>query len=210
MWCERFYSVGEGGKLENNRNIGRTTLVVCYLMYAGAAVAALNLFIGLGSMAGINGFAQLFEFAELAAIAALLLCSVGYSRWIFVASKNLWDRGYELEFKPAACIWWNFVPIAALFKPYQAMREIWNTTLDTSNDFGAEDDQVLKIWWGCWIITNILGNISFRMTDAMNTTVIDTISAGLDIAAFWFVAKIIGKIGMAQNKALPNLAEVFV
>jgi Domain of unknown function (DUF4328) len=192
----------------NRRNIRNVTFVVGLVFYLALAVAAITAVVGVGVLAGQQFLAPVFEFLQIASIVTLFSSVIGYSVWIYRASSNLWDN-HELEFKPAACIWWNLVPIAGLFKPYQAMREIWNTTLGSSNAFAAEDHQTLKLWWACWVVTNILGNVSFRMEGKIDTTLIDVISAFTDVGLYWFAHKIITKIGTAQSEGKSDLAAIF-
>ncbi len=192
----------------NNRNIGSVTQIVGIVFYFALATAAVESLIGAAILTGIQSLTPIFLWVQIASLVTLVASVIGYSIWIYRANSNLHDS-YELEFTPAACIWWNIVPIASLFKPYQAMREIWNTTLGSSNDFGADDHQTLKLWWGFWITTNILGNLSFRMQGQFDTTVIDTISAFLDIGLFWFAHKIVTKIGTTQSQGISNLRRVF-
>ncbi len=192
----------------NNRNIGSVTLIVGIIFYCALATATVQGLIGAAVLTGIQSLQPIFLGAKIASYATLFASIIGYCIWIYRANSNLRDS-YELEFTPAACIWWNIVPIAALFKPYQAMREIWNTTLETSNDFGADDHQTLKLWWGFWLATNLLGNLSIRIQGQFETTLIDTSSAFLDIGLFWFAHKIISRIGTAQSQSISNLRTVF-
>jgi Domain of unknown function (DUF4328) len=192
----------------NNRNIGTVTQIVGVIFYFSLATAVVQAVMGAAVLTGDQSLITVFSWSQTASLITLAASVIGYCVWIYRANANLRDD-YELEFTPAACIWWNIVPIASLFKPYQAMREIWNTTLGSSNDFGADDHQTLKLWWGFWITTNILGNLSFRMQGQFDTTVIDTISAFLDIGLFWFAHKIVTRIGTAQSQGISNLRKVF-
>ena len=49
--------------------------------------------------------------------------------WINRANKNSRALGAQnMQFTPGWCVGWWFIPIASLWKPYQAVREIWKTS----------------------------------------------------------------------------------
>ena len=69
-----------------------------------------------------------------------------------------------MEFTPGWSIGWYFIPIFTLWKPYQAMKEIWKASHEP-NDWGnASTSSILGWWWFFWIVTNAIGNVSFRLT----------------------------------------------
>ena len=51
--------------------------------------------------------------------------------WIYRANYNARQLGAtDMQFSPGWAVGWNFIPIANLWKPYQAMREIWQASAD--------------------------------------------------------------------------------
>lgn len=56
---------------------------------------------------------------------------------------------------------WFFVPIANLWKPYQAVKELWSAAPRSRY---LEPPGVLSAWWAAWIISNVTGQASFRTT----------------------------------------------
>ncbi|MEO1170420.1 MAG: DUF4328 domain-containing protein [Pseudomonadota bacterium] len=86
-----------------------------------------------------------------------------FGRWIYVAASNLVDYGVEqFEYTPGWSVGWFFIPIANLFKPYQAMRQIWNGSRGSPGGDIDANHTLLIFWWGSWLATGIAGNISFR------------------------------------------------
>ncbi|MCP3960951.1 MAG: DUF4328 domain-containing protein [bacterium] len=70
-----------------------------------------------------------------------------------------------MEFTPGWSVGWFFVPIMNLFKPYQAVREIYHASdpeADAESWRQPEAPSFITMWWGLWIITNILGNFEMR------------------------------------------------
>lgn len=63
---------------------------------------------------------------DTAALAFYILCGVLILRWIYRANYNARQIGAAgMTFSPGWSVGWYFVPIAAFWKPYQAMKEIW-------------------------------------------------------------------------------------
>ena len=134
--------------------------------------------------------------------------------WIHRAHSNLQDAGIELETSPGWAVGWYFIPIANLFKPFQAMRELWTESHGAQDSYAAEAPSTLGIWWGCWIIGNILGNVSTRMSmmgDGSNlqvALVLAIVSSVITIASAWLLRGIIKEVTSAQLQGV-SLAKVF-
>jgi hypothetical protein len=93
-----------------------------------------------------------------------LITVIVVAMWIHRAHANLHDAGIDgLEFTPGWAVGWYFVPFANLVKPFQAMRELWNASHMRHDPFGGEAPTDLKLWWGAWIVGNILSNAGTRM-----------------------------------------------
>ena len=86
-------------------------------------------------------------------------------KWIYRANYNARQLGATgMTFTPGWSIGWYFVPIINLWKPYQAMKEIWKTSSDPLNWKTQSVSSILSWWWLFWITCGIAANISFRMT----------------------------------------------
>jgi len=60
-------------------------------------------------------------------LVVFIILGVTFLRWIFQTNKNLrYLSSQPMEFTPGWSIGWYFVPFANLYKPYQAMKEIWD------------------------------------------------------------------------------------
>lgn len=144
--------------------------------------------------------------AHLLAVVALIAAVVLVAMWIYRAHANLREAGLsDLEFTPGWAVGWYFIPLANLFKPFQAMRELWNMSLLQNDGFGQEADSRLTTWWGAWIVGNILSNIGFRLQSmggsgaATIGYALDIVSTAAFIAAGWFLWRIIETISTAQR-----------
>lgn len=96
---------------------------------------------------------------------SFLVTGITFLKWIRRANINC--AGFSkrgMEFTPGWSIGWYFIPIASIFKPYQAMREIWQVSHDPRNPHIVESGPLLKSWWGLWLFSGVVGQISFRMS----------------------------------------------
>ena len=72
--------------------------------------------------------------------------------WIYRASFNVRQLGAaNLRFSPRWCVGWYFIPIANLWKPYQAMKEIWQASVNPSAWKHERASALLPWWWFLWI-----------------------------------------------------------
>jgi hypothetical protein len=89
-----------------------------------------------------------------------IFLGVTFLRWIYRANKNLHVLSSEpMTFTPGWSVGWYFIPIANLYKPYQAMKEIWSVAHRGAVGSGS----LLGWWWTLWIVSNFLGRIALRL-----------------------------------------------
>jgi len=89
-----------------------------------------------------------------------LACYAVFGRWIVLAHRNLPSLGLAYpDVTPGAALGWFFVPIANLWKPYQAMSQLWKASLDTSNWQQQDEPPLLIAWWSLWIIAGLYGSL---------------------------------------------------
>ncbi|MBT0668567.1 DUF4328 domain-containing protein [Novosphingobium profundi] len=149
---------------------GRARAVTITLVLFGAAnvicaagvLAALAAGEGFGDADGyISGVLGL---GILAIVATAIASVVAVSLWIYRAHANLRaTRDESFEHSPTWAILWFFVPIANLFKPYQAMRQLWNDSHLQSDGYTASGPFEVKIWWGFWIAGNFATRLFFPL-----------------------------------------------
>jgi len=106
-----------------------------------------------------------------------------------------------MRFTPGWSVGWYFVPVMSLWKPFQAMREIWQASAQPGNWQAVETSPLLGWWWTAYVINLFLTQIGYRlsqhidgiqsaMTASAFTTASDISGMGLDVLAFFLVAKI--------------------
>ena len=69
----------------------------------------------------------------------------------------------DLEFTPGYAIGWYFVPIMAVFKPYQAMKEIWRASANPADWQTQSTPLLLPGWWLLWLVNGALGQFALRL-----------------------------------------------
>jgi hypothetical protein len=87
--------------------------------------------------------------------------------WIRRANRNAREAGApDMKFTPNWSIGWYFIPFFNLWKPYQAMVEVWHAS-------GRDDSirpQVFPLWWGAWLFSSFTVILGRRY---MNATTLD-------------------------------------
>lgn len=85
-------------------------------------------------------------------------------KWIYRANLNARNKGAaDMQFTPGWSIGWYFLPIANLWKPYQAMKEIWKASKNPESWKTESVSSLLPWWWFVWIISNLITNASFKL-----------------------------------------------
>jgi len=86
-------------------------------------------------------------------------------RWIHRANVNARALGAkEMKFTPGWSIGWYFIPIFNLWKPYQAIKEIWKASVNPLSWQSQKAPALLAWWWFVWLIAGFLGNAAFRIS----------------------------------------------
>lgn len=147
--------------------------------------------------------------AGLLMIAVYAVAVVITARWIYRASANAHAMAGGFQTPPPWAVGWFFIPIANLFKPYKSMSETWRASHSPEAWRKTFAPSVLGQWWACWIVSNIAGNASFRLT--MNATdaagliagsACSVVSSVAGIAAALLLRRIVLAITDAQTNRL--------
>jgi Domain of unknown function (DUF4328) len=133
-----------------------------------------------------------FDWIYLSVATAFLVVSITtiilWCMWVHRAARNIVESGLTaFSFTPAWAVGWYFIPIATWFKPFQAMREIWNGSVGDMGDLTLPQPLLTK-WWASWLVSSILSNISFRITMQAETAealyAATAIGAAASVASF--------------------------
>lgn len=127
-------------------------------------------------------------------------------RWIYQSNQNARQLGAkDLSFTPTWSIGFYFIPIVCLWKPYQAMKEIWQASHSPTNWQMESVSPILGLWWFFWIANSLVGQVVFRMsnraveiTEIMNVNLISQLSELLSIPLAIVTWLLVSKISSAQ------------
>ena len=94
----------------------------------------------------------------------LLLAGIVLVAWILRISRNAHTLTTRSLTGPWwAALWWWIIPIAAIYKPYAAMGEIWDASASRQgSEWGRR--RAIGVFWAANIVRNILDQVSFRLT----------------------------------------------
>lgn len=140
----------------------------------------------------------------LVQIVIFIILGITFLRWIHRTNKNLGAvSGQPMRFTPGWSVGWYFIPIANLFKPYQAMKEIW----EVSHKYQSGTSSTLGLWWALWLITTFIDEFVFKSimgaesaTEYGTSSLIYIVSYGIDIMLDIAALMLVTQIGNAYTK----------
>jgi hypothetical protein len=141
----------------------------------------------------------------IGALLAMIACFILVGCWIYRANANAHSFSDYMSISPGGAVGWYFVPILNLFKPFQAMKETWLASHYPGNWHSEPAPSIVSWWWGLWIVTNILGGLSLRMSasapDSANQfiVIVDVISAALNVPLCLVLIAMMKGIAAAQD-----------
>jgi hypothetical protein len=121
---------------------------------------------GIGIM--ILGLTEIGNFAV--SIISYICTIIFFLMWLNRSYKNL--SAFNVQGLMTTSGWavgYWFMPIMSLFKPLQVVNEVWHGSDFENSDkgYGFSDTSTPTLhgfWWATWILSGVLGQISFRMT----------------------------------------------
>lgn len=85
--------------------------------------------------------------------------------WTLGMARNTRALGaHGMKIAPGWAVGWYFVPIANLFMPYRAMKEIWKASKSPAAWQELRRGAILPWWWGLFLASSVLGNLEARFT----------------------------------------------
>jgi hypothetical protein len=131
-----------------------------------------------------------------------IVTGIVFLTWIYRANSNARALGAkDMRFTPGWAVGWYFVPIMSLWKPFQAMREIWQASAQPGNWQSVQPPPLLGWWWTLYLGAQILAQIGFQLSKSIDSvasamrasafiTASDIVSVPLDIVGILLVTKI--------------------
>jgi uncharacterized membrane protein len=137
-----------------------------------------------------------------------LLTVIVFGRWIVRANKNVRALGASgLRVTPGWAVGYFFVPIVSLWKPYQAMKDLWRASQNPAAWTSTATGFLLPAWWTLWLLWVFLGQASLRVTLAAGTleqlqaaTYLQMVSQVVDVPLFLVAMALVTGIANAQKR----------
>ena len=149
----------------------------------------------------------------------LILSSILFFYWFYKAYRNLESLGaLGLTFNPKWVVAYFFIPFLCLWKPYEALKEIWKVSdpYNTSEGYmwrSVKVSPVLALWWITFVLSNMTGTLlltgSFRtetLEEWMRLDMQDIAASIVIIISDVILIYIIKKISSRQEMKNSNLS----
>lgn len=147
----------------------------------------------------------------LVALAVVVVNAV----WIYRSSANAAAIDpNDTRITPGWAVGWFAVPVANFWLPYVALRQTMNTSFGNANGMNAPLPAKYMLWWGAWILSELLAYSAINNTletsqQIITTTNIDSVGSILAIIAGLFFLTIIRDVTAAQKDRANFKAAIF-
>lgn len=143
-------------------------------------------------------------------LGAFIVTGIAFLKWIYRSNLNCRGFGAQgMKFSPGWSIGYYFIPILCLYRPYQAMKEIWRVSENPYNWQNVMASPLLGWWWALWLIAGFLGQSSFRMAMSANTisslqalTTALIVSGIIDIPLYIVAVSLVSGVYAKQEKLI--------
>jgi hypothetical protein len=138
----------------------------------------------------------------IAQVGLFIVTGVLFLVWVHRANRNARALGATgLKFTPGWAVGWFFVPIVSFWKPFQAMREIWQASTAPGNWQAVETPPLLGLWWTVYLADMVLTQLGNHLAKAVDgvqsamvasafTTASDVSSLAVKVLTFLLVTRI--------------------
>jgi hypothetical protein len=121
--------------------------------------------------------------------------------WIHRVNWNARSLASDMVYSPRGAVGWFFVPVANLFKPFEALRETWQVSRNPGDWRNVATPVAFRWWWGLFLVSSIVrGTVTRNSGDAetmgilAGLTVIDLaftlVMIPLDLVFIWIVRRL--------------------
>ena len=153
----------------------------------------------------------------LAQMIIFIATAILFSMWLYRVSYNLSPLGIRSrKHTPGWTVAYFYIPIINLYRPYQAIKEIWQasnpeTDLTNSNWQQTSTSYILGLWWTLWAAGLLFTRIANRtqraesLSSMVSSDWMSIISGILITLAAVLALLVVRRINMMQNKKYRHL-----
>lgn len=164
-------------------NLADLASLIRYVLYAQIIIAVLAILFGFAEYQLLTAYAdgvhasladafasnemaiEILQGIGIVSFIIFVLSAVLILTWIYRANQNAHQFAIQpLLYTPVWSIAYYFIPIFNLWKPYLAMKEIWQVSECYKGMDIVKISFTLPIWWGLWLSSNMLGQSVFRLS----------------------------------------------
>lgn len=157
-----------------------------------SALLVLSFLIGMlapGEIAGNDLIQQIIT--SLRSVIFLVLL-VLFCMWTYRSNYNARQLGArDMQFSPGWAVGWYFIPIANFWKPYQAMREIWQASANPAHWQQQPRGSILPLWWTLLLLSNVISTAALRLSLTAQTD--------SDVLLAWTVSAANDAVGLLSD-----------
>lgn len=189
--------------------LGRTVVIWAYIQIATEVLLALAYAYGM-SPAGMRtvdpgGLTA----GDVAAIVPSLMYLAAYVvggflalKWVYRVNRNAHSFAEGLTISPPWSVGWFFVPVACLWKPYEAISDAWQASERPQRWRTAPRPKFLRWWWAAWLVSGFLSYIAGVMTrfgDAQTTGVTHILATAASVPAALLFIRLVRRLSEIQH-----------
>lgn len=124
-------------------------------------------------------------------------------KWIYRVTRNAHAFAEGLPTSPAWAVGWFFVPVAALWKPYAALSDVWQASERPAGWRTAPKPRWLAWWWIAWIaygVANYIYSVTARFTEDRGVLALMlAVCAGIQLVATVLFVRLVRGLTTLQS-----------
>ena len=164
----------------------------------------------------LTGDKPIFLFISLSYTLLWIVSIILFCSWFHRISKNkivlagleeipLYNNNKTKKLtSPGWSVGYFFIPIAACYKPYIAMKEAWFVSNKVAYNSPSIKWDFIKNWWTIWLLSGYIGQLSIRaqLRGENYALALDILSVFFNFILVFITIVLVNKLTNIQNKAM--------
>ncbi len=98
-----------------------------------------------------------------------LTAGIIFLRWVYITTINCRGFGARgMSYNPGQAVGTYFLPLYCLYKPYYALKEVWQCSQNPLHWKGMKGSPAIISWWVLWLLSSFYSNIDQNTPSAAN------------------------------------------